>query len=431
MTTAAAVHEPDTPEKLAAALADASRARHATIISGAGSKLDWGRRSGQVDRLIKTSRLNRIVAHRHGDLTATIQAGAALTKVNRQLAVRGQWLPIDTAFDEATIGGIVATNDAGPLRHRFGTPRDLLIGVTLALTDGRIVKAGGHVVKNVAGYDLGRLMSGSFGTLAAIVDATFKLLPVPAASQTVVAQFADAASLATGVAHLADTDLEPIAFDVHVIVPRGEYWLLARFATSPAATNAQVASARALLDALAGCAPSGVVSGAEEEPLWRDHREDIWKADGAVVRVSWMPASLEPVLLRVEAIAKDTGASFELAGRAGVGAGFVRIHGDDRVQIAAIEQLRASADVAHVVVLRASSAVKQQIDPWEQNTQLDSLYRALKHAFDPTGTLNREPRTSNREPRTSNREPRTSNREPRTSNREPGTSNHEPNLNTN
>ena len=387
MTKAAAVHEPDTPEKLAAVLAEASRARQSTVISGAGTKLEWGRAAGQVDCLLTTSRLTRIVAHRHGDLTATIQAGAALTRVNRQLAVRGQWLPIDTAFDEATIGGIVATNDAGPLRHRFGTPRDLLIGVTLALTDGRIVKAGGHVVKNVAGYDLGRLMSGSFGTLAAIVDATFKLLPVPAASQTVVAQFADAASLAGGVAQLADTDLEPIAFDVHVIVPRGEYWLLARFATSPAATSAQVASARALLDAGAGRAPSGVVGGADEDPLWRDHREDIWKPDGAVIRVSWLPASLEPVLLRLEAIAKDTGASIELATRAGVGAGFVRIDGDDRVQIAAIEQLRASADVAHVVVLRASSEVRQQIDPWTGNRALDPVYRSLAQTFDPQGIL--------------------------------------------
>src|SRR4029434_2824627 len=118
------------------------------------------------------------------------------------------------------------------LRHRFGTPRDLLIGVTLALTDGRIVKAGGHVVKNVAGYDLGRLMSGSFGALAAIVDATFKLLPVPAASRTMVAPFGDAASLARAVACIVDSHLEPVAFDVHVIVPRGEYWLVVRFATS-------------------------------------------------------------------------------------------------------------------------------------------------------------------------------------------------------
>src|SRR4029079_17011760 len=105
--------------------------------------------------------------HRYGDLTATIESGARLTDVNRQLATHGQWLPVDSAFPAATIGGMVATNDSGPLRHRFGTPRALLIGVTLLWADGRIVKAGGTVVKNVAGYDLGRLVSGSFGSLAA------------------------------------------------------------------------------------------------------------------------------------------------------------------------------------------------------------------------------------------------------------------------
>ena len=385
MATAAAVHEPDTPEKLAAALAEAARARQSTLISGAGTKLEWGSAGGQVNRIIKTSRLNRIVAHRHGDLTATIQAGALLVTVNRQLAVRGQWLPIDTAFDDATIGGIVATNDSGPLRHRFGTPRDLLIGVTLALTDGRIIKAGGHVVKNVAGYDLGRMMSGSFGTLAAIVDATFKLLPVPAASRTVVAQFGDAAALAQAVARLTDTDLEPLAFDIHVIVPRGEYWLLIRFATSPAATEAQVTAARSLLSA----ASSGVVSVADEDRLWRDHSQDIWKPAGAVVRLSWLPASLERVLSVVQHVAAATGASLELSARAGVGAGFLRIDGDARVQRSAIEQLRARSDiVTHVTLLRAAAEVKQLVDAWARSAQLDQVYQSLKKTFDPAGILN-------------------------------------------
>ena len=115
--------------------------------------------------VVSTAKLNTLLVHRHGDLTATAHAGVSLAQFNRELARHGQWLPIDSAFAAATIGGIVATNDSGPVRHRYGTPRDLLIGVTLALTDGRIVKAGGHVVKNVAGYDLGKLVSGSFGTL--------------------------------------------------------------------------------------------------------------------------------------------------------------------------------------------------------------------------------------------------------------------------
>jgi glycolate oxidase FAD binding subunit len=257
-------------------------------------------------------------------------------------------------------------------------------------------------VKNVAGYDLGRLMSGSFGTLAAIVDATFKLLPVPAASRTMVAPFGDAASLARAVACIVDSDLEPVAFDVHVIVPRGEYWLVVRFATSPAATEAQISAAQALLDPSTrsarsgqaassggGLAPSGVVSDSDEEMLWRDHQHDIWKPDGVVVRLSWLPASLEEVLSLLTRVAADSGVSLELAARAGVGAGFVRIAGDARAQIAAIEQLRARADVAtHIVVLRAANEVKQHVDVWGRNPQLESVYRSLKHTLDPEGILN-------------------------------------------
>jgi len=240
--------EPADANELAATLHAASRDKQVTVLRGGGTKLGWGRRAAAIDLVVSTAKLNTLLVHRQGDMTANIESGARLSNVNRQLAHHGQWLPIDSAFDEATIGGVVATNDSGPLRHRFGTPRDLLIGVTLAMTDGRLIKAGGKVVKNVAGYDLGRLMSGSHGTLAAIVDATFKLLPIAQASKTIVAQFADPASLARAVARLGDADLEPLAFDVHVIVPRGEYWLLTRFATSPAATEAQVSAARVLID---------------------------------------------------------------------------------------------------------------------------------------------------------------------------------------
>lgn len=379
----ASTEAPETPQALAALLASASRDRQQTIISGGGTKLDWGKPPARVDLLIRTSRLADIVAHRFGDLTATIQAGARIVDVNRQLATHGQWLPIDTPFEGATIGGVIAANDAGPLRHRFGTPRDLLIGVTLALTDGRLVKAGGHVVKNVAGYDLGRLMSGSFGTLAAVVDATFKLLPIAAASRTVVARFADAASLAATVDAIRPRELEPLALDVHV-ASTGEYWLLVRFATSPAATEAQVDALRPLVGA-----DAAVVSEKEEGALWADHQRDVWNKAGGVVRVSWLPAALKQALAAIDQIARTENVVLELAGRAGVGAGFLRIEGDEDAQIAAVRQLRARTGVLdHVVVLRASRALKDAVDVWDMPATLGSLHGSLKRTFDPAGILN-------------------------------------------
>ena len=169
------VVEPDSAEALAALLSWASKERLSTVIRGNGTKSGWGRRPTAVDLIVSTRRLNRVLSHQHGDLTATFEAGATLRTVSGELARHGQWLPLSTSFADATIGGTVAANDSGPLRQRHGTARDLLIGVHLALADGNLVKAGGNVVNNVAGYDLGKLMSGLFGSLAAIVSATFKL----------------------------------------------------------------------------------------------------------------------------------------------------------------------------------------------------------------------------------------------------------------
>src|SRR5437867_10661307 len=193
----AAAVRPGSGVEVAAALRHAADARQSIIIRGAGTKLGWGREPGPVDAILDMRGLNRVLEHQYGDMTATIEAGATLGDVNRALAQHGQWLPLDPPrADEATIGGILATNDSGPLRHRYGTPRDLVIGIQLATTDGVLSQAGGRVVKNVAGYDLGKLITGSFGSLAAIVSATFKLSPLPAASNTLWLDVPDAAALA-------------------------------------------------------------------------------------------------------------------------------------------------------------------------------------------------------------------------------------------
>ena len=206
---------PATGLEVAAALRHASDARESIVIRGAGTKSDWGRPAGRVDAVLEMRGLNRLIEHQHGDMTATIEAGATLGDVNRALAQHGQWLPLDPPHAEAaTIGGILATNDSGPLRHRYGTPRDLVIGIQLATTDGVLSQAGGRVVKNVAGYDLGKLITGSFGSLAAIVSATFKLSPLPAASKTLRLDVPDAAALAHVVRTVMASQLEPIVFEL-------------------------------------------------------------------------------------------------------------------------------------------------------------------------------------------------------------------------
>jgi glycolate oxidase FAD binding subunit len=377
------VTEPDTREAFAGMLAKASRERLRTVIRGGGSKLDWGRVPPAVDLLVSTARLNQLVAHRHGDLTATVQAGMALRDLNRTLRRENQWLPVESAFDEATAGGLVATNEAGPSRHRNGTPRDLVIGITLALTDGRLVKAGGMVVKNVAGYDLGKLVSGSHGSLAGIVDVTFKLVPLPHASATLVAGYSDPGTLAREAATLAASQLEPAAFDVHADLEgaRPVFSLIVRFASSPAATDAQVASARALLSG-----ETTMVTGDAETDLWTRRIRAPWAGGGVVIRMSWLPARLPQVLALITGLERSGGrASF--TARA-LGVGFLRLEGPAVTQVAAISRLRGSADVGHVVVLRASREIKSAIDVWGPPRDSDSVARAIKTMFDPAGILN-------------------------------------------
>jgi len=371
--------------EFAAAMSSASAGRRATVISGGGSKLSWGRTPAHVDVVLSTARLDQLVAHRYGDLTATIEAGATLAEVNRQLARHGQWLPLDSAFPAATIGGIVATNDSGPLRHRFGTPRDLLIGVTLVLADGRVVKAGGTVVKNVAGYDLGRLVSGSFGTLAAIATATFKLSPLPATSGTVGIVYRERGALARDTQMLASNQFEFTSLDLQVTPGSAgpEYRLLVRVASGPSATDAQIAAVQRLVSA-----ESQIISGRAERDLWRDHVAAPWMGGGTTVRLAWMPASLADVLTILERIGRETGTGVTLTGRAAVGAGLLRVDGSPDAAAAFIGRLRDDGTVGNVVVLRAPSAVKAAVDVWGTPGEAGPVMRAIKNALDPAGILN-------------------------------------------
>jgi glycolate oxidase FAD binding subunit len=376
------VAEPSTGAACAAVLAAAAAGRVPTVVRGGGTKSGWGRPVDAVDLVVSTKSLGALLVHRDGDLTVTAGAGVTLARLNTTLSARGQWLPVDSAFVGTTIGGALATNDSGPLRHRFGTPRDLLIGITLALTDGRVVKSGGTVVKNVAGYDLGKLVTGSYGALAAIVDATFKLLPLPHASATLRAVYTDPEPLAADAAAIAAGQLEPLAFDVRAAdTPDGVRWtLLVRFASSPVAVATQLDAARALVHGETTALREGL-----ETRAWGEQVGWVWEGDAAVVRCSWLPSRLGEVLALVRTLRTECGVTF--AGRIGVGSGLLRLAGGDAAVAAAVVRLRLDASpVGHVVVLRGSRALRAQVDVWGAAPSAPAA--ALKRALDPTGILN-------------------------------------------
>ena len=424
------VIEPATAADVAAALRHASEERQSVVIRGAGTKSDWGRTAGHIDVLLDMRRLNRVLAHQHGDLTAVIEAGATLHDVNHALARHGQWLPLDPPFAEhATIGGILATNDSGPLRHRYGTPRDLVIGIQLATTDGVISKAGGQVVKNVAGYDLSKLVAGSFGSLAAFVSATFKLTPLPAASKTLTLDVPDVASLAQVVRTVMASQIEPIAFEVaatNTTTEAGRPFrtdvgrpsrtevgrpfrgaVILRFASLPNVVDAQIDQAKALAP-LQKC-PATIVDGDRERALWRAHATrlpaDIAGALNELGRIAEPAMAMEHApsdrterepsdqmerepFGRAAAAGLKASPSIEVIGRAGVGAGLIRIDADEPAQARIIGQLRETAAFGNVVIVRGSAVLKTLVDVWGPQGDRQSLFGSLKQAFDPNGVLN-------------------------------------------
>ena len=161
------------------------RALEAVRPRGGGTKLGWGPKSDAPE--FDTRRLNRILEHNEGDFTAVLEAGVPLVEAQATFGAEGQMLALDPPLgegDAATIGGVIAANDSGPLRHRYGGVRDLVVGMTVVLSDGTIAKSGGKVIKNVAGYDLAKLFAGSFGTLGLIASVAVRLHPAPARTAT-------------------------------------------------------------------------------------------------------------------------------------------------------------------------------------------------------------------------------------------------------
>jgi len=239
----------------------------------------------------KLTALDRVLEHAPEDLTVVVEAGINLGALQKQLATRGQWLPIDPPRAEATsIGDVLNANSSGPRRFGYGTVRDYLIGIKVALADGRVIKAGGKVVKNVAGYDLCKLFVGSQGSLGIIVEATFKLRPLPEAEQFVAGHgesFDQAAGLMEAV--LA-SELTPVVVDWHAPLPpdtRHASAVVLGFAGTRAEVDWQLAKAAAM----------GITESASLE-----YETIFWGAESRPHRVSVPPPRLAQAIEKLGAV---------------------------------------------------------------------------------------------------------------------------------
>jgi glycolate oxidase FAD binding subunit len=215
------MQRPESPEQLAAMLQEAARAHRTIRLGGNFSKDALGGPPAPADVTISTSSLNRVLKYEPRDLTVSVEAGMPFSELTGLLAANHQMLPLDPPWlRESTVGGVLAANLSGPRRRLYGTARDMVIGMTFATLEGKLISSGGMVVKNVAGLDMAKLMIGSFGTLAAIATVNFKVFPVPVASRTFAMEFATAAEAFAERDRILSGVLQPAAIDI-VNWPRG------------------------------------------------------------------------------------------------------------------------------------------------------------------------------------------------------------------
>lgn len=385
------VVEPMNEDEVAAILAFADVEGLKVVIRGGGTQLGLGAPPTGADILLSTRGLDRLVEHEPGDMTATAEAGLTLADFQAALGKAGQWLALDPALPaDATIGGIVATAASGAHRLRYGGVRDQIIGVRIVRADGTIAKGGGKVVKNVAGFDLPKLFTGSLGTLGAIVTATFRVYPCEASASTVLLRSTDGDVLGALAVRLLATVLVPSAIDLTGTLGEAKQTLAVRFEGSMAACADQVRELLALAGPLG--ATSETLTGEEEAAHWHAATTPPQTASGgatALLKVMLLPGEVHDWLAALEALAARSAIGGAWRAHAGHGIVVVRLQGAENALAATIAEARtlAVARRGSLVIEDAPPTLLAALDPWGASAAI-ALMRRVKAQFDPHGTLN-------------------------------------------
>jgi glycolate oxidase FAD binding subunit len=386
---------PRSVEALGRVVALASDERLGVVPRGSGSAMALGHPVRRADVVLDLKDLNEIVEYNPDDLTVTVQAGVTLGGLAARLSPRGQSLPLDPPGGRGrTLGGLAATGASGPLRARYGTMRDLLLGVRFAQADGVLTWGGAKVVKSVTGYDIPKLMVGALGTLGVLAELTLRLHPVPASERTWLATFASAEAAQAFVAAVVDSPLQPNSVE-WLNAAAGRVWGVtdcAALAVSVGSVEAAVRAQGERLEALARGA-GGAWQPADQQ-MWLRHGVGDAAPSAISLRVSTLASHLAETVRGVEdAVARlAPAATVAVWGCAPLGALRADVDGmvprDGVALVARLREVVAGVG-GTVVVERAPAALRAAVDPWGPVPQpaLD-LMRAIKRAFDPEGILN-------------------------------------------
>jgi glycolate oxidase FAD binding subunit len=376
---------PRSQVELAEVVACAHQHHWRMLPTGSGSKLDWGGLVKGAELLISTQRLNRLIDHAAGDLTVTVEAGMRLIDLQAKLATANQWVALDPSFaDRATIGGIVATRDAGSRRHRYGGVRDLCLGISFVRYDGQAVKAGGRVVKNVAGYDLMKLLTGSFGSLGIISELTLRLYPLPMTSRTVVLA-GEAGAIAAILQSLLASSLTPTAVDL--VSPNllaglsGELGLVVRF--EGGAESIQQQGDRLLK--LTSNLQHRTLEDAAENQYWQALDQQMEVSTGSLCQIGCLSSQAVATLMAIAQACAQQGIVWSAVVQSSGAIGKLHLQADSDQLAMVVKKARSYCQQASgfLTLLQAPPSLKASLDAWGYTGNALTAMRKLKQQFDP------------------------------------------------
>jgi len=375
--------EPGSDEELARVLKLANAAGLAAIPRGGGTKLEWGNRPARADVILSTARLHRVIEHAWADLTVSAEAGCTIAKLQETLAKHGQRLALDALWPErATVGGVLSTNDSGALRLRFGSLRDLVIGVTLALADGTMASSGGKVVKNVAGYDLPKLATGALGTLGVITRAIFRLHPLPRETRTISCGTEDVREVQWLVLTIQNSKLAHSALQICCgteMQPRVDIL----FEGTEAGLTAQLEQVKSMMGAATITDAGGDMWNARQEICSAGKRGET---EFALAKFGSLPSQMAETIEMIARLA--AGLRWKVVAQA-TGIGWVRLDGNVPVMESVLRDLRAGLERGGgSLVIAHRAAGMSSFDAWGNAGDALPLMSAVKRQFDPEGTLN-------------------------------------------
>ncbi|HET7038193.1 MAG TPA: FAD-binding oxidoreductase [Thermomicrobiaceae bacterium] len=390
------VVRPESVAELREIVREAAASESPLIPWGGGTQMGFGNLAGPTALALDLTGLNQVVDYEPDDLTIGIQAGATVGAANELLGQNGQFLPAEAADPaRATLGGVFATGIAGPRRFGFGSPRDMVLGISLVLPDGTLARGGGKVVKNVSGFDLMRLNYGALGSLGIIVQLNLKVLPAARAQRTVLARYADLAPALEAAMRVRESTLGPTAI---TLVDAGAAraaelgdaaWTLAlRCEAPPEAVTRQADRVRE--EVASGALDSAVLEDAATQPTWLALNGALSAEPARAwmnVRLGVTPSQAAVALEACGAAAIATGLALERTADLGSGLIYARLNGTNGMLLGA---WRGLAHVgSHRSLLSAPPAVKAETDVFGARNEGFPLMEALKEQFDPGRIFNR------------------------------------------